>query len=232
MSHWKPMQMNDFEVKTPWTRFQHWAKSRLEVLAVAVIFILLLAVGIPYYLKSREQAEKDAVQKLSVAQYYLDAQVDAKNGPFKTNAEKYQAALQQFQQVTQMGAGTWSAKVAQFYIGKCQLVLNQFSPAYVSFDESAQRLKGTPLGEASWVGKATALLFQQKYKEAAVVMEQCLVQYPEGYLAPTVRMDLADTYVRAGQKDKAIKLLQQVIKDKTNSDEGREAARVLKNLQG
>jgi FimV-like protein len=62
-------------------------------------------------------------------------------------------------------------------------------------------------------------------------MEQCLIQYPDGYLAPTVRIDLADTYMKSGQKDKAIKLLQQVIKDKLNSDEGLEAARVLKNLQ-
>jgi FimV-like protein len=211
---------------------QEWAKNKQEMLAVAVIFILLLAVGIPYYFKSREQAERDAVQKLSVAQYYLNAQVDAKNGPFKTESEKFQAALQQFQQVTQQGAGTWAAKVAQYYVGKCQLVMNQNSQAYVSFDEASQRLKGTPLGEAAWVGKATALLLQQKWPEASDVMEKCLVQYPDGFLAPTVRMDLADTYLKAGQKDKAIKLLQQVVKEKPESNDGREAARVLRTLQG
>jgi predicted negative regulator of RcsB-dependent stress response len=231
MSHWKPMPLNDLEVKTPWTRFQHWAKSKQEVLAVSVIFILLLVVGIPYYLKSREQAERDAVQKLSVAQYYLNAQVDAKNGPFKSETEKYQAALQQFQQVTQQGAGTGAAKVAQYYVGKCQLILNQYPSAYVSFDEASQRLKGTPLGEAAWVGKATALVLQQKWNDAASEMEKCLVQYPDGFLAPTVRMNLSDTYLKAGQKDKALKLLQQVVKDKPNSDEGREASRVLKTLQ-
>jgi FimV-like protein len=232
MSHWKPIASHDLESNSPIEKFLEWAKTKQEVLAVTVIFIIMLAVGIPYYVKSREQAERDAVQKLSVAQYYLNAQVDPKNGPFKTETEKFQAALQQFQQITTQGAGTWAAKVATYYVGKCELVLGQYSQAYVAFDDASQRLKGTPLSEASWVGKATSLLLQQKWSEAAKTMEECLVLYPDGFLAPTVRLDLADAYLKAGQKDKAIKLLQEVIKDKADSSEGREAARFLKTLQG
>jgi tetratricopeptide (TPR) repeat protein len=230
MTHWKPKPNDLLEEKAPWIKIQEWAKKRQEILAVVLVFILVLAVGVPYYLKSRSQAESDAVQKLSIAQYYLNAQVDPKNGPFKSEPEKFQAALQQFQQVTQQGAGTWAAKVATFYVGKCQLVMGQHSQAYVAFDEAAQRLKGTPLGEAAWVGKATSLLLQQKWTEAAGVMEQCLVQYPDGHLAPTIRLDLVDTYLKAGQKAKATQILQDIVKADDKSVYGKEAARMLKTL--
>lgn len=232
MSNWTPTLQHDFEDKTPWVKFQEWAKKKQEVLAISVIVVLLLSVGVPYYLKSRQQAEQDAAQKLSIAQYYLSAHVDAKNGPFKSEAEKYQAALQQFQQVSQQGAGTGAAKVALFYVGKCQLIMGQSSQAYVSFDEAAQKLKGTPLGQAAWVGKGTALLLQQKWAEAAKIFETYLTQYPDGYLTTKVRLDLADTYLQSNQKDKAIQILQDVVKKNAGSEDGREAARFLKSIQG
>jgi FimV-like protein len=230
MSHWKPKPINDLEVKSPLEKIQEWAKKRQEILAVALILVLLLAIGVPYYMKSRRQAENDAVQKLSIAQYYLNAQVDPKNGPFKSDMEKFQTALQQFQQVTQQGAGTWAAKVATFYIGKCQLVLGQNSQAYVSFDTASQQLGKTPLGEAAFVGKATALLLQSKFKEAAGALEQCLSTYPDGFLVSKVRLDLVDAYLQSGQKDKAVKLLQEVAKEKADQSDGLEATRILKTL--
>ncbi len=228
MSNWKPNLHIEIEQKEPWEKALEWAKSKQEILAVAAILILLVSVGIPYYLKSQAQTEKDALQKLNVAQYYLGSKVDPKNGPFKTDDEKYKNSLQQFEQIYQQDAGTWAAKAAQFYVAKCQLIMGQNSQAYVSFDEASQRLKGTPLGEASMLGKAMALVMQEKWPEAIGVYNAYLTQYPNGFLVEEARMNMADAYNKSGDRARSQETLEQVAKEDPKGNYGLEAARLLK----
>src|SRR5258708_38689288 len=74
-----------------------WAKTHQEIIAVIGIIVILLGIGIPYYFHSRAQSATEAQGVLSLGQYYLHSPVDPKNGPFKTNWEKNQQALQTFQ---------------------------------------------------------------------------------------------------------------------------------------
>jgi len=228
MSTWKPHPAFEIEDKTPLHKILVWAKGKQEIIAVSFLVVLLVSVGIPYYLKSKAESESTGMQKLNVAQYYLTSHVDPKNGPFKSDREKYQAALQQFQQVAQQNAGTYAAKAAKYYEGKCQLVMGQYAQAYVSFDEAAQRLKDSPLGEAALLGKASSLVMQVKWADAAKVYEQYTVQYPAGFLIGEMRLHLADTYIRMNQKDKAVAEWRKVAEMDPKSADGLEAIRLLK----
>ncbi len=227
MTHWKPIVIQEVEKTTPLQKLLLWAKRKQEILAVAFLLILLLSVGIPYYLRNQRQSEKDGLQKLNVAQYYLTSSVDEKNGPFKTEREKYQAALQQFQQIASQNAGTWAAKASRYYEAKCQMVMGQYSQAYLGFDEASQRLKGTSLGEASILGKGTALGMQEKWAAAAGVYEQYLTQYPEGFLVDEIRLHLADTYLKTGEKQKAVEQWKKIVARNPKGTNGLEAVRLI-----
>src|ERR1039458_8156665 len=126
-----------------------WAKAHQELVAVCGIAVLFLGIAIPYYLHSQEQSEKDAQGVLSLGQYYLHAQVDPKNGPFKSSEEKNKQALQTFQRILTDYSGASTTKLARFYAAKCQYELGQFQQAYGNFEAASQELKDNPLDRKS-----------------------------------------------------------------------------------
>src|ERR1700690_1021037 len=148
-----------------------WAKAHQEIIAVSGILLLLLAIGIPYYLHSQAKSENDARGVLNLGQYYLHSQVDPKNGPFKSNLEKSQQALQAFQRITTDSPGTKTATLARYYVAKSQFDLGQYTQAYTSFDPASQELKGTPLGDEAYLGKILSLEAQNQWAPATTLAE-------------------------------------------------------------
>lgn len=208
-----------------------WAKAHQEIVAISTILFFLLLVGIPYYLNSREQSEKDAMGVLNLGQYYIHSQVDPVHGPFKSEGEKQQQALQTFLRITTDYAGTSTAKLARFYAAKCQMTLAQYPLAYSSFEEASQELKGTPLGVESYLGKILCLEAQNQSAQAMTLAESFLKENPDSFLGSEIRLNLADLYLKAQKKDEALELLQTVQKTETDSHWGKEAARRLESLK-
>lgn len=215
--------------KDPIEQAKDWAKSHQEILAVSVLVLLLLVFGVPYYLKSQRQTEKDASNMLSMAEYYLNSQVDPKNGPFKTNQEKYQQSLETFQRILNNYSGTPSARIAQFYVGKCQYLMGQYPQAYASFDAAMGELKKTPLADAAALGKAHCMAAQEKYPEAMALFENFMAAYPDSHLLPEAKLAYSDALLKAGNPGKAKEVLQALSRD-SKTAEGKEAARRLQAL--
>ena len=105
--------------KSETQKWLDWAKAHQELVAVAGIVLLLVGIGVPYILHSREQSEKDAQGVLNLGQYYLHSPVDPKSGPFKSEVEKYQQSLNTFQRILTDYSGTQTAKLARYYAAKC-----------------------------------------------------------------------------------------------------------------
>lgn len=209
-----------------------WAKAHQEILALSVIALVLLGGGIPYYLHSQAKSDSEAKGVLNLGQYYLHSQVDPKNGPFKSEAEKYQQALQTFQRITTDYPGTGTAKLARYYVAKCQFEMKQFTQAYASFDAASQELKGTPLGDEAYLGKIFSLQSQGQWDPAITLAETYLKANSGSFIAPEVRLTLADLYLKTQSKEKALEQLRITQKDFSDSSWGREATRRLKNLNG
>ncbi len=204
-----------------------WAKSHQEIIFVIGIVVVLIGVGVPYYLHSMEQSEKDAMSALNLGQYYLHAGVDAKNGPFKSETEKDQQALSTFQRITTDFAGTKTAKLARFYVAKCQFQMGQFGPAYTNFDTCTQDLKGTPLGDESYLGKILCLEGQNQLPQAVQLYEAYLTQNNGSFLIPEMRNRLAKAYLATQNKAKAIEQYKLVVSGYADTEWGKEAARQL-----
>lgn len=208
-----------------------WAKKHQEMVFVGGLVLLLIAIGIPYYFHSQDKANVDAQGVLSLAQYYQHAQVDPKNGPFKTEAEKNQQAMSTFQRCVNDFAGTPTAKLARLYMAKDQLVLGQFAQAYSSFDVASQELKGTPLGDEAYLGKIIALENDNKFTQAIGIAESFLKDNKTSSIYPEVALCLADLYVKNQNKDKATEQLKAIVKDYADSSWGKEAAHRLENAK-
>jgi tetratricopeptide (TPR) repeat protein len=218
------------ESKPSVQRWLEWAKAHQEALAVVGIMVILLSIGIPYYLNSRQQNEKDAMAALNMGQFYLQAQVDPQKGPFKNNLDKYQEALKTFQRITTDYAGTATAKMARYYVAKCQFFSGQYPQAYVSFDLAAHELENTPLADQAFLAKVLCLEMQGQWTQAGTLYESFLTPNKDSFLVPEIRIHLANSYLKSQNKPKAIEQLK-IISDKySDTSWGKEAAWQLTTL--
>jgi len=208
-----------------------WAKQHQEMVFVGGLVILLVAVGVPYYLHTQEKADEDAQGVLSLAQYYQHAQVDAKNGPFKSEAEKNDKAMTTFQRIVTDFPGTPTAKLARYYTAKDQLILGQFGQAYSNFDVASQELKGTVLGDEAYLGKILALESDNKLSQAIGSAEIFVKSNTNSFVYPEVALTLSDLYLKNQNKDKAVEQLKAIAKTYADSNWGKEAASRLANLK-
>jgi len=214
----------ELEHKTGPEKALDWAKAHQEALAVAGIIVILVAIGIPYYLHGREQAEKDAQGALGLGQYYLQSPVDPQRGPFKTEMEKNQEALKTFQRITTDYAGTTAAKLASYYSDKCQFELGQFSQAYVNFGMVSHEFKQTPLADQAALGTALCLEVQGQWSQAIARYEAVLAENPNGFLTPEIRLNLANAYLKTQNKSKAAEELKLVTQKYPDTEWGKQAA--------
>ena len=221
-----------FKQKSAKEKWLEWAKAHQEIIAVAGIILLLLGVGIPYFLHNQEQNEKDSQDKLNIGQWYLHSAVDPKNGPFKSEVEKYQQCLNTFQRITTDYSGTRTAKLARFYSAKCQYSLGQFTQAYAGFEVSTQELKDIPLGDEAYLGRILCMEAQNQFPQAVTLAETFLTYHPDSFIAPEIRIKLSEIYLlKVNDKAKAIQQLKIVADTNADSQWGKEAARRLKDLQ-
>jgi FimV-like protein len=213
-----------------WKNLLNKAKAHQEALAVAGIIVIILSLFVPYYLKSRAQSEKDAADVLNLGQYYLRANVDPQNGPFKSEGEKYQQCLQTFQRIKTDFPGTSSSKVGEYYLAKCQYFMGQYTQSYSNFEEASRELKGTPLGDEAEVGQILSLVAQKQWEPSEQLALAFVSNHPDSFLIPEVKLDLSDIYIQLNDKEKAVAELKDVA-TVSNSSWSQEASRRLKNLQ-
>jgi TolA-binding protein len=216
--------------KTNIQKWLIWAKAHQEMIAVAGITAILLAIVIPYYFHSKMQNEKEADGVLNLGQFYFHSQIDPKNGPFKNGVEKDQQALQTFQRIITDYAGTPSAKIARYYAAKCQYSLGQMTQAYANFDVATQELKGNPLGDEAFLGKMLCLEAQNQMTQAANLANSFLKDHPDSFLIPEIRLNLADIFLKINEKNSSIEQLKLISKTYPDSNWGKEAERRIKGL--
>jgi len=208
-----------------------WAKAHQEMMAISVIGVILLAIGVPFYLNSQGKNEREAQDIFTRGQYYLRAQVDPVKGPFKSANDKNEQALKTFQLIVSDYSGTSTAKIARFYVAKCQYVLQQFSVAYASFDSAGSALRGTPLADQAYFGRILCMEGQSQWPGAITLAESFLKEKPDSFLVPEIQVNLSELYLRNKEKEKALDLLKKVAQADPTGEWGREASRRLAGMK-
>ena len=203
-----------------------WAKAHQEMMAIVGIITLLLAIGIPWYLHSLQQSDKDAQNFFNMGQQYLRMPIDPKTG-FKTETDRDQMVLQTFQRIVTDYPGTPTSKIARYYVARTQYMLGQFDQAYSNFDVASSELQKGPLGDEAYFGKILCREGQNQWPQASTLAETFLKDHPDSFMVPQVRLSLADIYAKNNNKDKAQEELKLIVKDYPDSNWSREADRRL-----
>ncbi len=207
-----------------------WAKKHQEIVFVGGILIFLIGFGIPYYQHNQQKADQDAQGVMGLAQYYQHSPINAKTGPFKTEEERTQMALQTFQRILNDFSGTPTSKIARFYVAKNQLDLRQFTQSYPNFERAGSELKGTPLADEAQLGKILCLEGQNQMLQAIAQAEAFMRDHADSFIAPEVGLNLADLYVKNQNTVKAAEFLKSLSKTYADSNWGKQAERRLQAL--
>ena len=143
-------------------------RSRGKIIALAIVGIALVSIGTYLILRFMENRQMSAQQQLGRGMDLYHAQLDPAalddpygKGPdpvFRTDEAKYKGASKEFSSVIEKYGSSKAAVIAQYYLGLCQLHLNQKEAAddRLSGKESAretlhgrrklQRSSGNPGG--------------------------------------------------------------------------------------
>ncbi len=201
------------------------------VLAVGVI-----ALGWFYYEKHQEGKSQTA---LATALKKLEAPVgDAAANPnvrseftYKTESEKYSAALKDFEQIIKDYGNTSAADIARYQAGVCTYYLGDMKKAESYLKESTRVSDRNVLYYLSRIALANFYSGTGKYDEATKLLNEAIQKNKDLVPQENLLLQLADVYEKAGKAKEARDTLQKIADGYKDSPAAYQAENRLKELK-
>lgn len=201
------------------------------VLAVGVI-----ALGWFYYEKHQEGKSQTA---LAIALKKLEAPVgDAAANPnvravftYKTESEKYSAALKDFEQIIKDYGNTSAADIARYQAGVCTYYLGDMKKAESYLKESTRVSDRNVLYYLSRIALANFYSGTGKYDEATKLLNEAIQKNKDFVPQENLLLQLADVYEKAGKAKESRDTLQKITDGYKDSPAAYQAENRLKELK-
>ena len=201
------------------------------VLAVGVI-----ALGWFYYEKHQEGKSQAA---LATALKKLEAPVgDAAANPnvraeftYKTESEKYSAALKDFEQIIKDYGNTSAADIARYQAGVCTYYLGDMKKAESYLKESTRVSDRNVLYYLSRIALANFYSGTGKYDDATKLLNEAIQKNKDSVPQENLLLQLADVYEKAGKGKEARDTLQKIADGYKDSPAAYQAENRLKELK-
>jgi tetratricopeptide (TPR) repeat protein len=201
------------------------------VLAVAVI-----AMGWFYYEKHQEGKSQKA---LASALKKLEAPVgEAATNPnvrseftYKTESEKYSAALKDFEQIIKDYGNTSAAEIARYQAGVCTYYLGEMKKAESYLKESTRVSDRNVLYYLSRIALANFYSGTGKYDEATKLLNDAIQKNKDFVPQENLLLQLADVYEKAGKAKESRDTLQKIADGYKDSPAAYQAENRLKELK-
>jgi tetratricopeptide (TPR) repeat protein len=201
------------------------------VLAVGVI-----ALGWFYYEKHQEGKSQTA---LATALKKLEAPVgDAAANPnvravftYKTESEKYSAALKDFEQIIKDYGNTSAADIARYQAGVCTYYLGDMKKAESYLKESTRVSDRNVLYYLSRIALANFYSGTGKYDEATKLLNEAIQKNKDFVPQENLLLQLADVYEKAGKAKESRDTLQKITDGYKDSPAAYQAENRLKELK-
>ncbi|MGH8015602.1 MAG: tetratricopeptide repeat protein [Candidatus Zixiibacteriota bacterium] len=177
------------------TAFMLSSKKQMEenwqYYAIAAVVMVLLVVGIIYYLDSRSDSSNLAATQLA------QATMQYRQG-------NSQVAILTLSDIVTKYGSTGFAEQATFLLGKINLETRNYEEAKLYFELYLEKYKEHELNRAaSLAGLGVAFENQGRYDEAAAQFEKAVQEYPESALLSDLHYGAMRNYLMAGQSEKA-----------------------------
>jgi predicted Zn-dependent protease len=194
-------------------------RSRGKIIGLSIVGLALVSVGAYLLFRYVENRQALAQQQLGRAMDLYHAQLDPEalddpygKGPdpvFRNDEAKYKTASKEFSAVIEKYGSTKAAVIAQYYLGLCQLELNQKEAAVKSLEAVRNNTKDRTI---AYLGKkvlAKYYMGEKNYKGAQEIL-QGMIKDPQCDLPKEeLKLEVARTYLAQGKRDEAIKTLRE-----------------------
>lgn len=206
-------------------------------IATVVVSVLVIVLSWSYYEK-RQQAQSQAL--LGTAMDKFNAEVGAAPADptapkpeytYGTEAEKYGAALKDFDQVVQKYGQTPAAQAARYYAGVCAFYLKEYPKAEAYLKESGQVSDRNVLFYLSRMSLADLYNLTGKSEQGIPLLQEA-IEKNQNLVAPeTLLLALADTYKKAGKTKEATDNYQKIVSQYKDSPLSYKAQTVLSEMK-
>ena len=194
-------------------------RARGKIIGLSIVGLALVSVGAYLVLRFVENRQSLAQQQLGRGIDLYHAQLDPQalddpygKGPdpvFRTDEAKYKTASKEFSGVMEKYGSTKAAVIARYYLGLCQLELNQKEAALKSLEAVRNNTKDRTI---AYLGKkvlAKYFMGEGNYKGAQEILEG-MIKDPQCELPKEeLKLEMARTYLAQGKRDQAIKTLRE-----------------------
>lgn len=198
----------------------NWIKENYNKVVMSLILIVIVMVVV---LSVRYRSKTNLVKSnelLYIAKniYYTPIRPpDQKQDPtkpfqgFASSEEKYQKAIELFNELVQLYPNSKAAEDAYFFIPNCLCFLGKYDQAIEGFKGYLDRYPNGLYAEQAQVGIGFVHEAKGDYDKSIAVFQEILKNNPDFILRDAVYMQLGRTFEKLGSFDKAKEAYQNVI---------------------
>ncbi len=197
-----------------WTYYQDNKRLILMALTVVLAVVVVVMVGRMLYTRS---VNSRAISIHNAMKIY-DAQVDPKQttpkeGVYKSETDKYKAALAEFEKLADEYGSSHTGQIATYYKGICLRTLGKLADSETTLKGVLDETDDSEFRQVVQMALAETYRDQAKYKEADTIYDELLKS--EHLLLPreTVVYAKSINVAESGNVPAAIKLLQRAYDD-------------------
>lgn len=198
----------------------NWIKANYNKLIIGFIifFIVLSAILSVRYKQKTDLMKSSQLLALAKKTYYANVQPPPKdpNLPiphhgFISSSEKYQKAMELFNQLIQVYPGSDAAEEAEFFIPSCLHFLEKYDQAIEGFYAYIDKYPNGVFAIQALTGIGFAQKAKGEYEKAIPVFQQILDSNQDFILADAIYMEMGSCYEKIGSLDKARESYQQIV---------------------
>jgi len=201
-------------------KVNEWIQRHLNEVLIGAGGVILVAVVVFFIFSSRAKRERKAAELLGKAHLELQGgNIGMAVGDLQTVVNKY--------------GGTKSEKDATFFLASAYFYARDYIQAQSFFERYLKKYKGDPLVSASaQAAIAECHLQRGNFAQAGENFVKAASLNPRGFLAPQYLLEAALAYLQANQKEKARKILNELITQHPDSREAYRAKMLLAEKLG
>jgi tetratricopeptide (TPR) repeat protein len=212
---------------------------------VMYILLIVLAIGVIagawYYYERGQRIESQALLGVAIEKYsssagenvaQLDPSIPKPKYNFKTDAEKYSAALKDFEEITKKYSNTPAAEMARYYAGASSFYLKDNKKAEDYLKQSTRVSDRNLLYYLSRTTLADLYNDTGRSEQAVLLLKEAVEKNKDVVPQENLLMQLADSYKKAGKIQEAEKTYQKILdeyKDSPGSYQAQIRLNELKN---
>ncbi len=213
-------EIKEDRIVTMYFQTQTWIEQNKRLAAYIVGIPIAIAVIIFFWVQKRSEWNLEANTKLAKIMSYYD------QGKYQEAVSGVpQQGIQGLEAIVQEHGSVPSGQLAKFYLANCYFALGNYERALSTYDDVSIGEK--MIKSAALAGEAACYEAKGNYSEAASYYEKAASKGIPDLQAPENLQRAAVNYAAAGEKQKAVDILQKIKKEFPSSTAARDVDKYI-----